>query len=397
MTNPLARVRGLLARGVEAGTFSGAQAAWTRGGTAAEVAWAGATRARDGAPIDRQTLFDIASLTKPFVASATLRLVARGEIDLGVELGQVVTALAGAAPGRATLEQLLAHEAGFTDWVPLFQEIDDDIRGTTAAESRMLELVLEVPPRAEPGIEAVYSDLGFVVLGRILELVTGDRLEEVVAREVTEPLGLTSIHYRSRAILRSPAAAESEGGRSRTNDEDEHRLSSSARQSPSYGGWHDDETREPSIAATEDCPWRGKVLVGEVHDDNCWAMGGVAGHAGLFATATDVARFGTAWTAALEQGAWLPADLASRAISRRPLGRGLGWDLKSEQGSSAGERMGPRTFGHLGFPGCSLWVDPDRALSVALLSNRVHPTRHNEGIREIRPAFHDALVRALEG
>jgi len=133
-----------------------------------------------------------------------------------------------------------------------------------------------------------------------------------------------------------------------------------------------------------------------VHDDNAWAMGGVAGHAGLFATARDVAGMGAAWLVALEGGEWLPAELASRAIARRPLGRGLGWDLKSEAGSSAGELMGSRTFGHLGFTGCSLWIDPDRGLSVALLTNRVHPSRHGEGIKELRPVFHDALVGALE-
>jgi CubicO group peptidase (beta-lactamase class C family) len=151
------------------------------------------------------------------------------------------------------------------------------------------------------------------------------------------------------------------------------------------------------IAATEQCPWRGKLLVGEVHDENAWIMGGVSGHAGLFSTAEELVRFGAAWLAALRSGHWLTRELATRAIERRPSGRGLGGDLKGAKDSSAGTRLGLRTFGHLGFTGCSLWVDPDLELAVCLLTNRVHPTRENEKIREFRPAFHDVVIDALTG
>jgi CubicO group peptidase (beta-lactamase class C family) len=341
--------------GRAAGVYSGAQAAWEIAGRV-EVACAGTTRADSGATVGPRTWFDIASLTKVFTASAALRLIARGAIALSDRLRDLVPDLGGSPQGGATLEQVLAHEAGFADWAPLFEAIDPRSRGVRDGADAMIGLVRAVPPAGDPGGEAVYSDLGFIVLGRALELITGDRLEAIVAREVAEPLGLNSVHYR-----RSTRMSEHE-----------------------------------NIAATEDCPWRGRVLQGEVHDDNAWAVGGVAGHAGLFAAASDVARLGAAWLAALDGGGWLPPELARRAVERRPLGRGLGWDLKSDQGSSAGTLMGPRTFGHLGFTGCSLWVDPDRELSVALLTNRVHPSRSNEGIRELRPAFHDVLVGALD-
>ncbi|MBW2277958.1 MAG: beta-lactamase family protein [Deltaproteobacteria bacterium] len=353
----------VLERGSAASVFSGAQAAWARGDRLGN-ACVGTTRAAGDTVIDPVTLFDIASLTKIFTASAALRLIARDDIALAARLDELIPSLLGKRQGRATVEQLLAHEAGFADWAPLFQKIQAEIRGTRRAAGQLFDLALEVPAHGEPGVAAVYSDLGFIVLARMLELVTGDSLEGIIAREVTGPLGLDSVSYRS-------TRPSSRSEQSRAND--------------------------INIAATEDCPWRGGVLKGEVHDDNAWAMGGVAGHAGLFATAGDVAQLGVAWLKALDDGDWLPSELAQLAVARRPFGRGLGWDLKSEEGSSAGALMGSRTFGHLGFTGCSLWVDPDRELSVTLLTNRVHPSRHNEGIKTLRPVFHDALVGALDG
>lgn len=137
--------------------------------------------------------------------------------------------------------------------------------------------------------------------------------------------------------------------------------------------------------------------MGEVHDDNAWSMGGVSGHAGLFATAEDVARLGAAWLKALASGEWISKSLAARAVARRPLGRALGWDLKDPGQSSAGTLMGPDSFGHLGFTGCSLWVDPDAGVSVALNTNRVIFGRDNLKIRDFRPRFHDMLVEECGG
>jgi CubicO group peptidase (beta-lactamase class C family) len=297
------------------------------------------------------TLFDIASLTKVFTSSAVLALVARGLVDLNDPVGEIFPPLCGSGPGKATLEQLLAHEAGFAAWAPFFEAVPLSERGSGRGRKAVMDMMLAHPPARAPGEGAEYSDLGYVVLGEVLRRLTGSSLADAIAAAVTGPLGLGSVRFMPVGEGPGPA---------------------------------------PGVAATEDCPWRGRVLVGEAHDDNAWTMGGEEGHAGLFATARDVAGLGVAWLRALKGEGWLPRGLAARAVARRPSGRGLGWDIRAASGSAAGDLMGPRTFGHLGFTGCSLWVDPDAGVSVSLLTNRVHPTRAGAGIMEIRRRFHDA-------
>lgn len=344
----------LLESGVGRGVSSGAACAVADGAGLLARARAGRTDTSGGARVTHDTLFDIASLTKPFTASAALRLAVRNEIGLRASLDALLPKLAGATTGAATLEQLLAHEAGFTAWLPLFEAVPPAERGTEAGRRRIVELALAASPAALPGERAIYSDLGFIALGEILERVTGRKPGALIEAEVTGPLGLASV------------------------------CSSHALPSTRF-------------AATGDCPWRDRVLRGEVHDDNAWSMGGLAGHAGLFATATDVARFGAAWLMTREEGGWLAADLARLAVRRRPLGRGLGWDLRSPEGSTAGTRFSADSFGHLGFTGCSLWVDPVANVAVALLTNRVCLGRDNDAIRAFRPAFHDGVMEALRG
>ncbi len=297
------------------------------------------------------TLFDVASITKVFTCAAALRMVDRGELDPDLPIQEILQELKGKPAGNATLAQLMAHEAGFEPWAPFFEKIEPKDRGTAGARLEMIRMTMDHPVVCNPGEEAAYSDLGYILLGEILERRSGRPLDEIIASEVTGPLRLTSVRF-------APAGGE--------------------------------------VAATEDCPWRGRVLRGEVHDDNAWTMGGLAGHAGLFATAVDVAGFGAAWLESQRTGGWLSLELAARSIVRRPLGMGMGWDLKSPSGSSAGDLMGERTFGHLGFTGCSLWVDPDTGLSVALLTNRVHPSRDNDAIREFRPCFHNLVMKSIE-
>jgi serine-type D-Ala-D-Ala carboxypeptidase len=342
-------VAAVLNDGVRDRVFSGACAAWIGPDGASGSACAGSTAYDGGSPVTGDTLFDLASLTKPFTASSALRLVQARRLDLEATLQSLLPELADRPQGTATLAQLLAHEAGFQAYVPFHEQIALSDRGTAAGKDAVERMTLEAPPASPPGQAALYSDLGFIALGRALEARFGP-LGALVRREVLEPLGL---------------------GRT------------------SYG------PVDGPVASTEACPWRGRTLAGEVHDDNAWTMGGVAPHAGLFSTASDVARVGAAWLSALDHDAWLDRGLAAEAVSRRPLGRGLGWDLRSAEGSSAGRLMGPRTFGHLGFTGTSLWVDPDRRVSIALLTNRVHPSRANESIRAFRPAFHDRLIEAL--
>lgn len=201
-------------------------------------------------------------------------------------------------------------------------------------------------------------DLGFILLGEILERISGRAFEELVREEVLEPLEMTSTVFNPPPSLRD------------------------------------------STAPTEDDPWRGRLVQGEVHDENAFVMGGVAPHAGLFSTASDLARFAQAM---LNGGIYGTRRIMKRStierFTRQPnlvpeSARALGWDTPSSP-SSSGRYFSPTSFGHLGFTGTSLWIDPERQIFVILLTNRVHPRRDNRGIRDVRPDFHDAVMEAL--
>jgi CubicO group peptidase (beta-lactamase class C family) len=209
-----------------------------------------------------------------------------------------------------------------------------------------------------PRSKTVYSDLGILLLGEVLERVTGKGLEDLANEEVLGPLGMSDTRYRPPASLRS------------------------------------------RIAPTEVDPWRGRLVHGEVHDENAFGLGGVAPHAGLFSTARDLAAFAQMM---LNGGAFgghrllKPETIAlfTRRADRVPgSSRALGWDTPSPP-SSAGALFSASSYGHTGFTGTSLWIDPERELFAILLTNRVHPTRENPKITELRPAFHDAVMEAI--
>ncbi len=287
-----------------------------------------------------QTLFDIASLTKP-LATATLTMMA-------VEEGRL--ALDERPRPDVTVAELLSHSSGLPAWKPLYQHVG------THAWLDIVNAVRAEPLEYAPGTRSLYSDLGFILLGHHLEERSGPQFLDVLfEQKIARPLGIgATFHPRDRA-----ACAPTEG-----------------------------------------------ELRGVVHDENARAMGGVAGHAGLFATARDVSRIAhalvAAWngarsttvprilpTARVRQ-MWTPSQVPGSTWC-------LGWDRPSATGSSAGERWPKDGVGHLGFTGCSLWIDPPRARWVVLLSNRVHPTRANDAIKQLRPALHDAIVAALDG
>lgn len=282
-----------------------------------------------GPSVEVETLFDLASVTKLFSVTATLRLVARGVLELD-----------------ESLIQLLEHRSGLPAWQPYFQR-----------DGEVLAEALREPRTADPGTKHVYSDVGFLhLLGRIQE-ATGKGIEAVMAEEVLGPLGLERTGYRA---VGSGAPAVLDG----------------------------------SICATEHCPRRG-FLVGEVNDGNTWAMGGQSTHAGLFAPAADVAALARGWWDAPQTG-FLPRELRDTAWGepREPGTHVLGWDTvaAAPATSSVGSKLSRRSHGHLGFTGTSLWVDPERAVAVVLLSNRVHPSRDDDRFKELRPRVHDAVA-----
>ncbi len=315
---------------------------WHDGRVVAEAA-AGMQMAPGGEQAGTSTVFDVASLTKPFAAALVHRLVAAGGLSLEARLPF--------SPG-ATLEDALAHRAGFQAWLPLYERIPGHLMGTPEARLMAIAAASSEGPIREPRASTEYSDLGYIALLPMVEEAAHARLDRAVAAHVTGPLGLGSTAFRPAGV-------------------GHHALS--------------------AIAATEDVPRRGGVIRGEVHDDNAHAMGGVSPHAGVFSTAADVGLLCAAFLeSSLGRSDFLPAEVAVRAITRvAPGSRTPGWDSKSDEGSSAGVRMSSRTFGHLGYTGCSAWVDPDDLVIVILLTNRVHPTSRNEAIREWRPRFHD--------
>lgn len=314
-------------------------------------------------PLSTDTVFDLASLTKPLVTAAlTLSLAADKRISLDDLVGAYLPAWNAGSKARATLRHLLSHTAGLPDWRPFFQTLEPALIATPEGKRRIVERAAQEPLESDPGADNRYSDLGFILLGAILETVAQRPLDELARDRVMGPLGVSSVAYLPIAGAREWAANR-------------------------------------QVAATEHCPWRGRVLRGEVHDENAYAMGGVSGHAGLFGDAQGVRRLVQEWGEAVRgRSAVWPADLAAAFVTRQSdLGRGLwalGWTVPTPP-STSGRFFSAKAYGHLGFTGTSVWVDPDRELTVILLTNRVHPRRDNQGIAAFRPLIHDAVYRWL--
>jgi serine-type D-Ala-D-Ala carboxypeptidase len=307
-----------------------------------------------------QTPYDLASLTKPVVAMSALRLVASGKLALDVRTDSVVTDVRGGVGGVATLEMLLTHRSGLADWGGLYLDVPHD-PGTAAARRWILSEASRRPAETDPK-GPLYSDLGYLIAGEVISRTAGEKLDRVIAKEITDPLGISNEIF-------FPAALPPD------------RRAQIVREA----------------APTEWCEWRGRLIRGEVHDENAAAFGGVAGNAGLFGTAHGVAVFGRACLdSLLGRGTLLPQDLIEyslRSVDGSTMR--LGWDTKNADNSSAGRRMSARSFGHLGFTGTSIWCDPERDLVIVLLTNRVHPSRANERIKGFRPGFHDGVIAAL--
>jgi CubicO group peptidase (beta-lactamase class C family) len=357
-----AEAKRLLEAGVAGQVFPGGAACISfREGDVVEhvVAAAGRLASTGGPRVDEATPYDLASLTKPVVATAALRLEAQGKLDLGTRADALLTDVRGGPGGVATIEQLLAHRSGLAAWGGLYLDVPHEA-GSMAARRWILSEAARRSER-EPGLVTEYSDLGYIIAGEAVARAAGASLDEVVEAQVTGPLGISAEVFYAGAL---PAEKRAELMR--------------------------------KVAPTERCEWRGRIVRGEVHDENCAALGGVAGHAGLFGTAHGVSVFGRAILDCVTgKSDFLDAKVMERALADRGGRYRFGWDIKSGNPSAAGRHLGPRTFGHLGFTGTSLWCDPDRDLVVVLLTNRVHPSRANEKIKGFRPAFHDGVVAAV--
>ena len=314
----------------------------------------------DGPEASPATIFDLASVSKPFTALCAARLFRSSLLQPDIPLAVPVREAQGTCSARTPLEMLLAHRAGLEGHRPLYAPL---MRGKSpdlyqalmeAANARKPDCQGAIP---EGGFPPTYSDLGYLLLGEALARASAGSLDDVVASQVCKPLGLRV---------------------------------GSARQWRNFDASFDDR-----VAPTEVVPWRGGVIRGCVHDENAWALAGdgLCGHAGMFGMAADVAALGAAVLEALAgRSDWLGPEDIRLLTTPRPGGTlRAGFDGKSEAGSSAGVKCSLSGFGHLGFTGTSLWVDPESEAAVVLLTNRVHPTRDSDAIKRARPAIHDAL------
>lgn len=305
------------------------------------------------------TVFDLASLTKVMATTAIAMLLHdRGILSLDALLGEILPGFViGMAPGsgkdRVTIRSLLAHSSGLPAYVRLFEQHH--------SPESMLRAALRLPLEAPPGTRAEYSDIGFILLGKALEVLSGDTLSRLFQREIAAPLALETACF-------SPPA-----------------------------GWR------AQIPPTEnDTSFRHRIIQGEVQDENCYALGCVSGHAGLFANCADVLHFAAC---ILAQGRAASGKqlfqletvrlFATRQTTPPGTSRALGWDTPTPP-SSSGKFFSAESIGHLGYAGTSLWIDPARSLAIVLLTNRTWPDRSSDAIRTVRPAFHDAIAQDLK-
>ncbi len=314
------------------------------------------TFAQDSTQVTAGTSFDLASVSKVVATTAMAMLLwQRGGLDLDAPLGDLLPGfvLSSRQRARVTLRMVLAHASGLPGYAAFFK--------TCSTPEELMRAALHLPLTADPGTRAEYSDPGFILLGRALEVQAQEGMERFCEREIFSPLGMDQTRYRPGV-----------------------------------------EQRAAIPPTGQDDALRRRILQGEVHDENCFVLGGVCGHAGLFAPALDVLRFAEAMLAPLRPGvsgtlfhAETVKLFTARARMVEGSSRALGWDTPSGAPSSSGTRFSASSFGHLGYTGTSLWIDPVRDLAVVLLTNRTFPTRDNRAIQQVRPMFHDAVLGLL--
>lgn len=299
-------------------------------------------------PVAPETVFDLASVSK-VVATATAAAVLykRGKLRLDDCVADLAPQFGTNDLRRydVTVRHLLIHTSGLPAYVRLFEHAHN--------REELLAAAYSTPLEADPGARTEYSDIGFIILGDILERIAGEPLDRFCRRNIFDPLGLKQTRF-------CPPA----------------------------------DSRDLIPATRDDRDFRHKVVQGEVNDENAWVMGGVAGHAGVFSTAAEVVEFAQCW---LRGGSPIlkPETVAEFTRQQPGTSRALGWDRPTPP-SSSGRYFSPLAYGHLGYTGTSLWIDPARELAVVLLTNRTWPDAKNQAIKQVRPRFHDAVVEALK-
>ena len=316
----------------------------------------------DKKEVSATTFFDLASLSKPLATTlALLCLIKKENISLTSRLADIFKDRE-IAPDKKniTIRELLSHSAGFAAYRPYYEDLL--LVGPPLRNKKLLTMLMAEPLEYEAGEKSIYSDLGYMLLGLVVERLSNKPLNIFVKEQVFAPLSLNS----------------------------------------DIGYLTDLKYKKIDFAAAELCRVRQRILCGEVSDENCYALGGVAGHAGLFANINGVVKMAVLLLDQLKGRAshpnYLSADL-QQCAKRREIKAGtwaLGFDTPSPQGSTGGKYLSGQSIGHLGFTGTSFWIDPSRDLVMVLLSNRVHPSRDNQLIKDLRPKFHDLVIESLD-
>lgn len=334
--------------------FPGAVLLVSREGRREYVGAFGQADLTTGQQMTPDTVFDLASLTKPLAtALAAMKLVQAGNLSLDQTIEDHLQAYAKTDKASITIRQLLTHTGGLPDYRPYFKQL---VQKPAPERKKILtDWIADEPLDALPGSRTIYSDPGFILLQWVIESAAGKSLDKIFREEVCRPLGLDTLFFSN----------------------------------------HRSEMARYPVAATECCPWRGRLIKGEVHDENAFCLGGVAGHAGLFGTVAGVERLLlellSAWHGQPSPEVFDPESVRV-FLARPPDGsRALGFDVPGPGPSSSGRCFSFQTVGHLGFTGTSFWMDLKQRLLVVLLTNRVHPNRDNEKIRAFRPILHDAV------
>jgi len=356
-------VDALMRQAIEKGIFPGAALLVAREGGIKFFDAYGYTNIFTRTAVTTDTVFDLASLTKPLATTpALMLLIQQHKLALDQPIGSILPWLQGTDKEAISIKALLNHSGGLPAYRPFYTQLN---RLPFEERNTALEKTLaQVPLAHSTGELVLYSDLGFMLLDFLVQNLSGKRLDRVAAEEIYKPLGIS--------------------------DRGEPRLCFVDLHSPICFD---------NVAATEICRWRRRLIEGVVHDDNAYTMGGIAGHAGLFGDAFGVFVMAQALLQAYGNSASVELFQTSlvRSFFRReaPGARALGFDVPAEHNSSCGRYFSANSVGHLGFTGTSLWMDLDKAVIIILLTNRVHPSRSNERIKTFRPELHDAVMKAV--
>ena len=374
----LGKVETALDKAIEKQEIPGAVvlARMPREGEVLDYAWVrGLAAARpERLPMRRDTIFDLASLTKPIATTtAIMMLVEEGSIALDDPVAKTLPTFAERGKDAVTIRHLLTHSAGLKP-VREFHELliqkerktGERLIGTKDGRDWIIDRVLRSGLVHEPGAAAVYGDLNFMVLAALVEEVAKQPFDEFCESRIFTRLGLIDTRFFPIPVDGSQAAPDAIRRR---------------------------------VAATENCAWRERIVWGEVHDPNCFAMGGVAGHAGLFSTADDVMKFAQRFLDAYHgRNPSLPPDRVREFCEKQLMPESsdwaLGWDTPTPGISSSGQHFSEKSVGHLGFTGTSLWIDLERELVVVMLTNRIHQVVKRSRF-DLRPKVHDAIVEAF--